>query len=204
MEDPGRGLLVFLRHLAYAGDRASAVLRGGRGGGRKRASDFLIFLRAEHRKQAGDFGLVTRETGSGSGDAPERFFVGLIRVKSCAVRPSTTARTENRERPLGNVLMDRVVGKARERVNTYVEVHFGLVRAAGFAELQNAFGDAFELCASERLLCPGDFHFAKATPTLTLRKRDGDAPWPVPMVCIGWPSCRNSGVPQSASSSDCA
>ena len=39
-------------------------------------------------------------------------------------------------------------------------------------------------------------HFANATPTLMLRKRAGDAPWPVPMVCMGWP-LPQFGVPHS-------
>lgn len=30
-------------------------------------------------------------------------------------------------------------------------------------------------------------YFAKATPTFTFRNRAGDAPCPVPIVCIGWP-----------------
>ena len=42
----------------------------------------------------------------------------------------------------------------------------------------------------------GRRHFANATPTLTLRKRAGEAPWPVPMVCMGWP-LPQFGVPQS-------
>src|SRR6185437_6894641 len=36
----------------------------------------------------------------------------------------------------------------------------------------------------------------KAVPIFTLRKRAGDAPWPVPMVCCGWP-LPQLGVPQS-------
>src|SRR5450759_3259086 len=33
----------------------------------------------------------------------------------------------------------------------------------------------------------GAHDFANAAPSLTLRKRAGDAPWPVPIVCMGWP-----------------
>src|ERR1700677_20396 len=40
------------------------------------------------------------------------------------------------------------------------------------------------------------FYLAKATPTFMSRKRVGDAPWPVPMVCMGWP-LPQLGVPQS-------
>src|SRR5580704_1308496 len=39
-------------------------------------------------------------------------------------------------------------------------------------------------------------YFAKATPTLIFLNRAGEAPWPVPMVCIGWP-LPQLGVPQS-------
>jgi hypothetical protein len=34
----------------------------------------------------------------------------------------------------------------------------------------------------------------------TLRKREGDAPWPVPIVCIGWP-LPQFGVPHKIHSS---
>ncbi len=43
-------------------------------------------------------------------------------------------------------------------------------------------------------------HLAKATPILMLRNRAGEAPWPVPMVCMGWPFPQ-LGVPQSVQSS---
>src|SRR5271169_6381934 len=43
-------------------------------------------------------------------------------------------------------------------------------------------------------------YFAKATPIFTLRKRDGAAPWPVPMVCCGWP-LPQLGVPQRVQNS---
>jgi len=39
-------------------------------------------------------------------------------------------------------------------------------------------------------------YFANATPTLMFLKRAGEAPWPVPMVCMGWP-LPQLGVPQS-------
>src|ERR1700719_4813709 len=45
-----------------------------------------------------------------------------------------------------------------------------------------------------------DVHLAKATPILMLRNRAGEAPWPVPMVCMGWPFPQ-LGVPQSVQSS---
>src|SRR5579863_890747 len=39
-------------------------------------------------------------------------------------------------------------------------------------------------------------YFANATPTFTLRNLAGAAPWPVPIVCMGWPFPQ-LGVPQS-------
>ena len=42
---------------------------------------------------------------------------------------------------LGDVLMNRVVGEARERVGGGADVDFGFVR---FAELENFLGDALE------------------------------------------------------------
>src|SRR4029077_20187521 len=40
------------------------------------------------------------------------------------------------------------------------------------------------------------YDFANAAPTFMFRKRAGDAPWPVPMVCCGWP-LPQLGVPHS-------
>src|SRR6185437_13958366 len=52
-------------------------------------------------------------------------------------------------------------------------------------------------CSRFRLL---GHYFERAIPTFTLRKRAGDAPCPVPIVCIGWP-LPQFGVPQSVQSS---
>ncbi len=88
--------------------------------------------------------------------------------------------------------MNGVVGKARERVGDRADFNFGLVR---FTELENSLCDALELGFRDaaRSSTANDFpvsgsaclcdYFAKATPTLTLRNRAGEAPWPVPMVC---------------------
>src|SRR6202043_238105 len=76
-----------------------------------------------------------------------------------------------------------------------------LVRAALLAQFQDAFGDALEFSspAARRRFFLGVRHgnyLAKATPTLTLRKRAGEAPCPVPMVCMGCP-LPQLGVPHS-------
>ncbi len=55
----------------------------------------------------------------------------------------------------------------------------------------------FVYAGSEVRFSVWDFiYVAYAIPTVTLRKRDGDAPCPVPMVCDGWP-LPQLGVPQS-------
>ena len=53
---------------------------------------------------------------------------------------------------------------------------------------------------SEATILFGDIYFANAAPIFTLRKRDGDAPCPVPIVCMGWP-LPQFGVPQKIHSS---
>ncbi len=109
--------------------------------------------------------------------------------------------------------MDGVVGEAGEGVGGLVDVNFCFLGAGGFGEMENVFDDATKFGFGEqlrgvavRLPAAEDFGgldlmlsahwFEKAEPILTLRKRDGDAPWPVPIVCMGWP-LPQLGVPQS-------
>src|ERR1700721_1452545 len=111
---------------------------------------------------------------------------------------------------LGNILMNRVVRKPRQRVDAQIDFDFSLV---GLAEFQQPLRQLLHLrhresprlvmfrgsgsaALSPRLLFRGGGHFAKATPTFTFRKREGEAPCPVPMVCIGWP-LPQFGVPHS-------
>ncbi len=112
--------------------------------------------------------------------------------------------------------MNGVVGEARERVVDFVDVDFGFVGLSGFRETQNVVDDGAKFALGQQPSgagrCDGGFSsafddfsrrahdFANAVPMRTLRKRDGDAPWPVPIVCIGCP-LPQFGVPHKTHSS---
>src|SRR6476646_6057226 len=53
-----------------------------------------------------------------------------------------------------------------------------------------------ELHGLKSVLLEVTHDFANAAPTLILRNRAGEAPWPVPIVCMGWP-LPQLGVPHS-------
>src|SRR5947209_8336462 len=80
---------------------------------------------------------------------------------------------------LGHVLMDAVIRKASEAFVLLEAKNFGFVRGRS---THYHVGDLPEV--------------HRNTPTFTLRKRAGEAPCPVPMVCIGSP-LPQLGVPQS-------
>src|SRR5207249_7110077 len=80
---------------------------------------------------------------------------------------------------LGEVLMDAVIRKASEAFVLLESKTFGFVRGRS---THYHVGDLPEV--------------HRNTPNFNLRKRAGDAPCPVPMVCIGSP-LPQLGVPQS-------
>ncbi len=155
---------------------------------------------------------MQRELFSCGHHAAKRFFVGLVGggARGAAVHHGADGDVKHL---LGDVLVDDVVGEAGERVGGDVNFHFGFV---GFAELHDALGDGLQFRGGEKRFggrvdfsasnpardrfFRGALHLAKATPILMLRNRAGDAPWPVPMVCMGWPFPQ-LGVPQSVQSS---
>src|SRR4029077_5624362 len=94
-----------------------------------------------------------------------------------------------------------IVGKTCERVDDFIYVNFGFVDAARFSDAQHAIGNGAQFPFRPELNFGGgraatggsagflrEAHsFENAVPIFTLRKRAGAAPWPVPIVCIGWP-----------------
>ncbi len=107
-------------------------------------------------------------------------------------------------RVLRNVLVNGVVGEARQRANRFIDVYFRLRNANGFGQPQHGINDVAKLTlgsadlqASSRARFSRHIHCSeKAVPIRALRNRAGDAPWPVPIVCIGWPFPQ-FGVPHS-------
>ncbi len=80
--------------------------------------------------RASDFAVSTTRRSESS---------SVLLVVARAVRPSSTVRTETARDLLGDVLVNRVVGEARERVGDHADFDFGFVRVA---ELENSFRDA--------------------------------------------------------------
>src|SRR5579885_217535 len=111
---------------------------------------------------------------------------------------------------LGDMLMNRVIRKSGERVYDFIDVHFHFGEPERFRDSEYLARDRSQLGRRRKLhLVPGAAvgrnlavftgrrdSVKKAVPIPTLRKRAGAAPWPVPIVCIGWP-LPQFGVPQS-------
>ena|SRR3974390_3372888 len=107
---------------------------------------------------------------------------------------------------LGNMLVNGVVGKTREGVDHLIDVHFHFGQIERSRNLEYLACDRVEFTfrpklSSSRSITNASFlrgahSLEKAVPILTLRKRAGEAPWPVPIVCIGWP-LPQFGVPHN-------
>ncbi len=139
-ENPGGGLACGIGHFADTRDCAGAILRRGRDCGAIEMRDFLIFLRPEHRQQVGIFRFVARQADRSGEHAAKRFFVGLIGggARGAAIYYGADG---NAQGVLGDVLVDGVIGEARQRVHGRINFHFGFV---GVAPADDAVGDVFE------------------------------------------------------------
>ena len=82
-----------------------------------------------------------REALGAATDAAKRFVVRLVRGGASGAAIDDRANG-NVQRLLGDVLMNRVVGEASERVGSRVDFNFGFVRVA---EFQDSLGEAFEI-----------------------------------------------------------
>ena len=204
--------------LQTLSDFAGAVVGSGGGGGGEEAVYFANFLLREHGEKVGIFGLHAREGFGGGDDAAEGVEIGFIGGGAGGAAVEDSADGDD-EILLGDVLVDGVIGEAGESGGDDVDFDFGFV---GVGEGDDLLGEAAELGGAEGVVGGGaggfssggwraarrlaarfgsgfgrwrHFYLAKATPILTLRKRAGAAPCPVPMVCIGWP-LPQLGVPQ--------
>ena len=137
-ENAGGGLLVLLAKAHDSGDGVGAILRRGGSGGGEIALDLGIFLRAGHGQQAGIFRLAARQSGGSGDDAAQRIVVGFVGGGASGAAVEDGAHGDA-ECLLGDILVDGVVGEARERVGAGVDFDFGLV---GIGELQDALGEA--------------------------------------------------------------
>ena len=214
-ENSGGDLPLGDREIAGAFHGASAIFRSERGGWCGEAIHFAIFLFAGHREQARIFGLAMRERKRRFDRGAQRILIDAI-CRRARGAPVDDGANRNGESSLGDVLMNCVVREAGQRVVDFIDVDFGLVGFAGFREAQNIIDDGAQFALGEQAggagRCYGGFSsalddfargahdFANAVPMRTLRNRDGDAPWPVPIVCIGWP-LPQFGVPHKTHSS---
>ena len=146
-ENPGGRLLVFFGHLRDAGDGAGAVGRRRVGGVFKIARGLGVFLRPGHRQEIGIARLAARQRLRGFDHAPQRIVVGLVggRARRAAVEHGSH---RNGEHLLGDVLMNRVVGEARERVGDHADFDFGFVRVA---EFEDSLGNAPHLRVGKQM-----------------------------------------------------
>ncbi len=92
------------------------------------------------RQEIGILGLVAREGDGGRHHAAKRFVVRLVGggARGAAIDHGADG---DAERMFGDILVNRVVGEARERVGCGADVDFGFVR---FAQLEDLLGDALE------------------------------------------------------------
>src|SRR5262249_31484122 len=101
----------------------------------------------------------------------------------------------NGQAVLEDILVDAVVGEACKRIGDFVDLNFSFLSASFLCENENGVDNVANFAFFQERNGSGfdgflDFggraHWLeKAAPIRTLRKREGEAPWPVPMVCMG-------------------
>jgi hypothetical protein len=140
-KDAGGGLLIFLSERGDLRDSEGAIPRCGAGGGGEITFDLGIFLRAGHGQQAEIFGLAARQSRRSRQSAAQRIVVGFVGggASGAAVEDCADGDAQSF---LRDILVDGVVGEAREGVGDDVDMDLGLV---GIRELENAFGQAMHL-----------------------------------------------------------
>src|SRR5260370_28518165 len=178
-ENPRSDLAIFNSEVASAADGARTILRRELCGSFDEAVDLAVSLPAGKRQKARIFRLAAREAKRRFDSSAKRIFVDAIggSAGSAVVDDRSNG---NREALLSHVLMNSVVGEARERAGNLLDVHFRPVRHGGFGEAQDGIDDSTMRGKVAHL-------FENAAPMLTLRNRAGEAPWPVPIVSMAWP-----------------
>jgi len=135
-ENSGSHLAVLDGQIASAADGAGTVFWRERGSVLHEAIHFAITLLGWHGEQMWIFGLAVREGKRRLNRGAKGVFVDAIRsgARGAAIDYSTD---RNIQAALGDVLVDGVVGEARERVGGLVDVNFGFVSASGFGQAQD-------------------------------------------------------------------
>ena len=210
LENSRRYLASPLRQFARPLDRTRALFRRQLRSGRDEPWQRAILLLAKQGQQARILPLACRQ-----GQrilqcrAQNVLFQAIGRYTSGP--PVHHGANRHRQAVFRNVLVNGIVRKAGERVDHLFDVYFRFLYSAELRQTQNVGRDGAQLphvakcfaadirsfcrCSPHRLPCvhPSE----KAVPIFTFRKRAGEAPCPVPIICIGWP-LPQFGVPQSS------
>jgi hypothetical protein len=96
------------------------------------------------------FGLAVREGKRRINGGAKGVFVDAIR---CGARGAAIdyCTDRNIQAALGDVLVDGVVGEARERVGGLVDVNFGFVSASGFGQAHDRIDDPAQILFRKQL-----------------------------------------------------
>src|SRR5438477_8577203 len=149
-KNSGGDLAVANCEIAGFLDGSGAIFGSDGGGVLRKTVHFAIVLLARHRKEAGNFRLAVRELQRRSHGCAERIFIQAIcsDASGAAVHDSANGDSDS---VLGNILVDGVVRKARERVDGLIDLHFGFVCAGDFAQAQDGINMLFEIAFGEEM-----------------------------------------------------
>ena len=212
-ENSRRDLPAFYGKVTSSPHGPRAIVRRERRCRSRETVDLPITLFPRNRQQVRIFRLAMRQRKRRVDRTSQRIFIDAI-GRSPRRSPIHNGAHGNSEPVLGDVLMNRVVGETRKRVIDFIDVYFGFIRSGRFRQTQNTVDNSPQLALVKesgrarrssasfaRRSFPGRAHdLENAAPILIFRNREGEAPWPVPIVCIGCP-LPQFGVPHKTHSS---
>ena len=127
---------MFLGELARMFDRAGPFFRRKGRGSRMEAAHQAILLFARHWQQSRIFRLMRSQGKAIVDRRAQSVFVDPICCDAGGA--SIGSRSNRHHQPLlGNVLVDGVVGKSRQRLDRFINVYFRLRNAALFRQPQH-------------------------------------------------------------------
>ena len=148
-ENAGGDLAFFDGKIAGPADGAGALFGGEGGGLFDEAVDAAIALLPGQGRGRGIFRLAVREGKRSFDGGAKRIFVDAIGGGAGGAAIDNGANG-NGEAMLGDVLVDGVVGEARQSVGNFVDVDFGFFGAGGLGEAENGIDDAAQFALGEK------------------------------------------------------
>ncbi len=210
LENSRRHLAIAFRQFARPLDRTRALFRRQLCRGGNEALQPAILLFAGQGQQVRIFRLARRQGQRTLQCRAQRILFHAI-GRHTSGPPIHHGANRDGQAVLRDILVNRIIGKARERIHNLFDVDFRLFHSAQLCQTQNRgrngaqfthVAECFTVCLC--LFCRrSPYHVPcadsseNAEPIFTFRKRAGDAPCPVPIVCIGWP-LPQFGVPHSS------